>query len=142
MIIKYYGGYVKKSNLLELTKTGKNGTTAYNIKEALTNLGFDAKGISCELKDINKENIIFPFIASVTIDNTYKIAFVGLNELAKTTLFKIINGELEPDSGTIKIGTTVTISYFPKNHDNYFKSDKTLVDFLRDYSKEKEETSR
>ena len=78
---------------------------------------------------------------NLTVDNTDKIAFVGLNEIAKTTLFKILTGELEPDSGTIKIGTTVTISYFPKNHDAYFSNNNnTLVDWLRNYSREKEET--
>ncbi|MBE6153335.1 MAG: ATP-binding cassette domain-containing protein [Firmicutes bacterium] len=77
---------------------------------------------------------------NLTIENTDKIAFVGTNEIAKTTLFKIITGELEPDSGTIKIGTTVTISYFPKNHDKFFTTSETLVDWLRNYSTEKEDT--
>ena len=77
---------------------------------------------------------------NLTIDNTDKIAFVGTNELAKTTLFKILVGELEPDKGDIKLGTTVSMSYFPKNHDSYFKCDETLVDWLRNYSTEKEET--
>ncbi len=77
---------------------------------------------------------------NLTVENTDKIAFVGTNEIAKTTLFKIITGELEPDSGTIKIGTTVTISYFPKNHDKFFTTSQTLVDWLRDYSTEKEDT--
>ena len=48
--------------------------------------------------------------------------------------------ELEPDKGDIKIGTSVSMSYFPKNHDSYFKCDETLVDWLRNYSTEKEET--
>ena len=77
---------------------------------------------------------------NLTVDNTDKIAFVGTNEIAKTTLFKIITGELEPDQGTIKIGTTATISYFPKNHDKFFTTSETLVDWLRDYSTEKEDT--
>ena len=72
MILKYYGGYVKKSNLLEMTKTSKKGTTAFNIKDTLISLGFDCKGIKCELKDINKDNIVLPCIASVTIDKSYK----------------------------------------------------------------------
>lgn len=72
MILKFYGGYVKKSNLLEMTKTSKKGTTAFNIKDTLINLGFDCKGIKCKLKDINKDNIVLPCIASVTIDNSYK----------------------------------------------------------------------
>ena len=72
MILKYYGGYMKKSNLLEMTKTNKKGTTAFNIKGTLINLGFNCKGIKCELKDINEDNIVLPCIASVTIDNSYK----------------------------------------------------------------------
>lgn len=72
MILKYYGGYVKKSNLLEMTKTSKKGTTAFNIKDTLINLGFNCKGIKCDLNDINKDNIVLPCIASVTIDNSYK----------------------------------------------------------------------
>ena len=77
---------------------------------------------------------------NLTVENIDKIAFVGTNEIAKTTLFKIITGELEPDSGTIKIGTTATISYFPKNHDKFFTTSETLVDWLRNYSTEKEDT--
>ena len=72
MILKYYGGYVKKSNLLEMTKTSKKGTTAFNIKDTLINLGFDCKGIKCDLNDITKDNIVLPCIASVTIDKSYK----------------------------------------------------------------------
>lgn len=80
MIINYYGGYVKKSTLLEMTKTNREGTTAYHLKETLINLGFDAKGISCNLNDINKDNIILPCIASVIIDNSYK-HFVVIYEI-------------------------------------------------------------
>ncbi len=89
-------------------------------------------------KSIDGKEIIHNL--NLTVENTDKIAFVGQNELAKTTLFKILTGELTPDSGTIKIGNTVSISYFPKNHDNYFNNDKTLVDWLRDYSSDKTET--
>ena len=72
MILKYYGGYVKKNILLEMTKTSKNGTTAYHLKETLIKLGFEARGVSCELKDINKDNIVLPCIANVIIDDSYK----------------------------------------------------------------------
>ena len=54
-------------------------------------------------------------------------------------LFKIITGEEKPDSGTIKWGATTSFSYFPKDHDKYFKEDVNLVDILRPYSKEQEE---
>ncbi len=77
---------------------------------------------------------------NLTINNGDKIAFVGKNELAKTTLFEIITGNMKPDSGTVEWGVTASFSYFPKNTDKYFKEDVNLVDFLRPYSKEQEES--
>lgn len=77
---------------------------------------------------------------NLIINNYDKVAFVGTNELAKTTLFNIITGQEEPDSGSIKWGTTTTYSYFSKDNSKFFKEDKTLVDFLRPYSKEQEES--
>ncbi|HEY9578065.1 MAG TPA: ATP-binding cassette domain-containing protein [Pseudobacillus sp.] len=71
-----------------------------------------------------------------------KIALVGTNELAKTTLFKILAGEMEPDSGTYKWGVTTSQSYFPKDNGKYFDgSDLTLVEWLRQYSPEDESES-
>lgn len=64
-----------------------------------------------------------------------KIALVGTNEIAKTTLFKILMGELEADSGSFKWGITTTQAYFPKDNSEYFEnSDITLVDWLRQFS--------
>ncbi|PAK28815.1 ABC transporter ATP-binding protein [Bacillus velezensis] len=64
-----------------------------------------------------------------------KIAFTGRNELAVTTLFKIISGEMEADSGTFKWGVTTSQAYFPKDNSEYFDgSDANLVDWLRQYS--------
>lgn len=80
MLIKYYKGYVRKNTLIEMTKTNKNGTTAYHLKEALVSLGMQAEGIKCTLNDINKNNIILPAIASVTINNSYK-HFVVIYEI-------------------------------------------------------------
>ncbi len=77
---------------------------------------------------------------NLTVNNYDKIAFVGKNELAKTTLFEIITGKIKPDTGTIKCGITTTYSYFPKSYDEYFMDDNDLIDFLRPYSKEQEET--
>lgn len=77
---------------------------------------------------------------NLTIKNTDKIVLVGTNEIAKTTLLKIISGELKPTSGSIKIGSTVKISYFAKNHDNYFKEDISLYEWIRNYSLNKEES--
>jgi ATPase subunit of ABC transporter with duplicated ATPase domains len=68
-----------------------------------------------------------------------KIAFVGSDDIAKTTLFKILMGEMEPDAGTYKWGVTTSQSYFPKDNSEYFEnSDLTLVDWLRQFSPEDE----
>jgi ATPase subunit of ABC transporter with duplicated ATPase domains len=70
-----------------------------------------------------------------------KIAFVGDNELVNTVLFKVLMGELEPDSGTVKWGVTITKSYFPKDNSEFFNDvDLNLVDWLRQYSTEKDAT--
>lgn len=64
-----------------------------------------------------------------------KIALVGTNELAKTTLFKILTGEMEPDEGTYKWGVTTSQSYFPKDNSEFFEnSELNLVDWLRQFS--------
>lgn len=70
-----------------------------------------------------------------------KIAFVGPDSLAKTTLFKILMGEMEADSGTFKWGVTTTQSYLPKDNGGYFDGVKlSLVDWLRQYSANQEES--
>ena len=63
-----------------------------------------------------------------------KIAFVGANSLAKTTLFQILEGELEPDEGTFRWGITITHAYFPKENGDYFKNDLNLIEWLGQYS--------
>jgi ATPase subunit of ABC transporter with duplicated ATPase domains len=71
---------------------------------------------------------------SLTVNPGDKIAFIGPNDLAKTTLFQILMEELEPDAGSFKWGTTITTSYFPKENAAYFDTDLNLVDWLRQYS--------
>ena len=67
---------------------------------------------------------------SFIVNREDKIAFVGSNELAKTTLFKIITGEMEPDEGTFKWGVTTSQSYFPKDNTKIFDTDLIIVDWL------------
>ncbi len=69
-----------------------------------------------------------------------KIAFVGPNELAKTTLFRILTGELKPDEGDYKWGVTTTQAYFPKDSTQEFAGDDTIYDWLMQYSPEKDVT--
>ena len=77
---------------------------------------------------------------SFIIGREDKVAFVGANELAKTTLFKIITGEMEPDEGTYKWGVTTTQAYFPKDSSKEFDNDDTIVDWLTGYSEIKDAT--
>ena len=74
---------------------------------------------------------------SFVIHPREKVAFVGSDAVAKTTLFKIIMGELEPDEGSYKWGVTTSQSYFPSDNSSYFDGvDLTLVDWLRQYTTE------
>ena len=69
-----------------------------------------------------------------------KIAFVGSNEFAKNTLFRILAGEIEPDEGTYKWGVTTSQAYFPKDNTREFDNDDTIVDWLTQYSEIKDAT--
>ena len=80
------------------------------------------------------DNISF----SVKADD--KIAVLADNELAKTVLFQILAGELEPDEGEIIWGTTISTTYFPKDNNYLFEENMPLVDWLRQYSKDPDET--
>ncbi len=77
---------------------------------------------------------------SFTVKADDKIAVLADNEIAKTVLFQILAGELEPDSGEIKWGTTISKTYFPKDNNYLFEEDMPLVDWLRQYSKDPDET--
>ena len=78
---------------------------------------------------------------SFRVNKDDKIAFVGENELANTTLFKIITGEMEPDEGTYKWGTTTSQSYFPLDNNAFFDGcDLNLVQWLSQYTEETTET--
>ena len=89
-------------------------------------------------KTINGEKILDNI--SFTVKPNDKIAFLADNENAKTVLFQILAGELEPDSGEIHYGTTITTNYFPKDNNYLFDSDLSITDWLRGYSKDPDET--
>ena len=77
---------------------------------------------------------------SFIIGHDEKVAFVGGNTLATTTLFKILSGEMEPDEGSYKWGITTTQAYFPKDNTKEFSGTETIVDWLMPYSPEKDVT--
>ncbi|MBP7347525.1 MAG: ATP-binding cassette domain-containing protein [Butyrivibrio sp.] len=89
-------------------------------------------------KTINGEKILnhISFVAQ----HDDKIAFVGGNELAKTVLFQILSGEMEPDSGSFKWGVTTSQAYFPKDNTREFDNDLTISDWLTGYSPVKDVT--
>ncbi len=89
-------------------------------------------------KTINGEKILNNI--SFTVKPNDKIAFLADNENAKTVLFQILAGELEPDEGEITYGTTITKNYFPKDNNYLFESDLSITDWLRGYSKDPDET--
>ena len=77
---------------------------------------------------------------SFTLGHDDKVAFVGSNELAKTVLFKILIGEMEPDEGTYKWGVTTSQAYFPKDFGGEFDKDYTITEWLTQYSENKDVT--
>lgn len=87
------------------------------------------EGIS---KTINGEKVLDNI--SFILNHDDKVAFVGGNELAKTTLFKILMGEMEPDEGSFKWGVTTSQAYFPKDSTEEFDNDLTIADWLMGYS--------
>ena len=93
------------------------------------------EGIS---KTINGEKVLNQ--VSFIVGHDDKIAFVGGNELAKTTLFQILMGEMEPDEGSFKWGVTTSQAYFPKDNTEEFDNDYTIVDWLTGYSPVKDVT--
>ena len=85
------------------------------------------------VKVLNKVNII--------MGKEDKIALIGKNEIAITTLFKILAGELEPDEGEVKWGVSTTQAYFPKDNDVYFDNcDYEIMDWMRQFSEDKRES--
>mgnify|MGYP001094029369 CR=1 FL=1 len=77
---------------------------------------------------------------SFIVGHEDKIAFVGSNEIAKTTLFQILAGEMEPDEGSYKWGVTTSQAYFPKDNTEEFDNDLTIADWLTGYSPVKDVT--
>jgi ATPase subunit of ABC transporter with duplicated ATPase domains len=93
-------------------------------------LGKKVEGVSM-FKDFN-----------LTVNTGDKIAFVGPNSLAKTTLFQILAGELEPDAGSFRWGVTISSAYFPKENAAYFDNDQLdLVGWLRQFAPPKQDES-
>ena len=101
-------------------------------------IGNDVLTVENLTKTINGEKVLDHL--SFMIGREDKVAFVGSNELAKTTLFKILAGELEPDEGSYKWGVTTSQAYFPKDNTKEFDNDFTITEWLTGYSPIKDVT--
>jgi len=88
--------------------------------------------ISGLTKEIDGVKVLDNF--DLTVRKGDKIAFTGSNSAARTTLFRILTGELEPDSGSFRWGVTITRAYFPQENSEFFAQEMTLIDWLGQYS--------
>ncbi|MBJ2355348.1 ABC-F family ATP-binding cassette domain-containing protein [Sphaerochaeta sp. S2] len=95
----------------------------------------EVKGLS---KTIEGEKILDNF--SMVLNAEDKVAFVGPNHYAKTILFEILSGNMEPDEGSFEWGVTTSLSYFPKNNAHLFNEHVSITDWLRTYSSDKDDT--
>ena len=101
-------------------------------------IGNDVLSVEGLSKTIDGEKVLDNIYFTLNHDD--KVAFVGGNELAKTTLFQILMGEMEPDEGVYKWGITTSQSYFPLDFGSEFDNDSTIVEWLTQYSEEKDAT--
>ncbi len=101
-------------------------------------IGNDVLMVENLSKTIDGEKILDNL--TFTLGREDKVAFVGSNEQAKTTLFKILTGEMEPDEGSYKWGVTTSQAYFPKDSTKEFDNDLTIADWLTQYSEIKDAT--
>ena len=91
----------------------------------------EVKGLSKTIDDVK---VLDNF--NLVLNNGDKVAFVGPNHYAKTVLFEILSGNMEPDSGSFSWGVTTSLSYFPKDNSSLFQDDETIVDYLQQFSQE------
>ena len=108
---------------------------AFKPNREIGKMALEIKNLS---KTIDGEKIIDNL--TLTINPTDKVAFVGPNHNAKTVLFQILSGEIEPDEGEFSWGVTTSLSYFPKDNSRMFKDDESIADYLQQFSKEDDDT--
>ena len=108
---------------------------AFKPNREIGKMALEIKNLS---KTIDGEKVLDNL--TLTINPTDKVAFVGPNHNAKTVLFQILSGEIEPDEGEFSWGVTTSLSYFPKDNSRMFKDDESIADYLQQYSKEDDDT--
>ncbi|MGE5399959.1 MAG: ABC-F family ATP-binding cassette domain-containing protein [Ignavibacteriales bacterium] len=147
--ISRFSANASKSRQATSRKKQLENLTLEDIKPSSRNMPYiafkpnrEAGNNLLEIRDLSRQNGGETLINNISlkVEKGDKIAFVGPNDLAKTTLFKILVGEEKPDNGSFDWGVTTSLAYFPKDNASYFDVDLNLIDWLRQYSKEKDET--
>ena len=113
--------------------TRKYPFISFQPERSCGNVILEVEGLT---KTIDGEKVLNN--VSFVVNGNDKIVFMSDNSIAKTTLFQILSGEMEPDAGHFKWGVTISHSYFPKEHSTYFKGDKNLIEWLMQYAPPKE----
>lgn len=127
-----------KLNIEDLpVSTRKYPFISFKPERPCGNVILEVKGLT---KTIDGVKVLDNFNLIVKKDN--KIAFVGGNTLAKTTLFQILMGEMEADSGEFRWGQTMSQSYFPKENSDFFNNDMSIVQWIGQYHEEGDTFSR
>ncbi|MHB8122829.1 MAG: ABC-F family ATP-binding cassette domain-containing protein [Desulfuromonadaceae bacterium] len=111
------------------TSSRKYPHVVFKPERACGDIILEIQGLT---KEIDGVKVLNNFDLIVRKDD--KIAFVGSNPLARTTLFQILAGELEPDSGSFRWGITINSAYFPKENSQFFERELTLIEWLGQYS--------
>ena len=130
---------VKMLEKLELLEVDEEDTSALRLKFPPSPRSGNYPVIMEGVGKSYGDHVVFKN-ANLTIERGDKVAFVGANEQAITTFFKIITGEMEPDEGNYKWGITTTQAYFPKDNTQEFDNDLTITDWLTQYSEIKDAT--
>jgi ATPase subunit of ABC transporter with duplicated ATPase domains len=96
--------------------------------------------LKIENLSVSIENEVMFKDFSCVLNKGDRIAFLGRNDLSKTALFEVLNNNAKADSGTFKWGDTVKVAYFPKDSGSYFNCDLNIMDWLRQYSENRDES--
>ena len=111
------------------TSSRKYPHVVFKPERACGDIILEIQGLTKEIDGVKVLNNL-----DLIVRKDDKIAFVGSNPLARTTLFQILAGELEPDSGSFRWGITINSAYFPKENSQFFERELTLIEWLGQYS--------
>ena len=139
MYVGNYDFWYESSQLMQKLLKDQNKKAEQKIQELQTFVARFSANKSKSRQATSRRKLLDK--VSFIVGKEDRIALVGKNELAVTMLYKILMGEEEPDSGSVKWGASITPSYFPKDHNSYFEGcDFDLIEWMRQFSDDKRES--